>query len=164
MRTHGVGVRIEDHSSEASGAVPYVVGFEAPVVVSPPADHEADGREPMKLRWVAAPTAGSGFGSASCSGSGSGSGTPSTASSRARSLSGVGSLDQLGPMVNDWKSSGGYSTTTSSEMDSGYSEEVEVDSPPWRDRECFSDPSSPRSYGVMDEWFGHRRVESERCV
>lgn len=165
MRTHGVGVRIEDHhyplsslslslSSEerlASSAVPYVVGFETPVIVST-VGGEAEGvREPVRLRWVA--SASSTPGSGSGSGSVPGSVTPSTGSSRARSLSGAAS-PHLGPMV-DWQSNGPgggrYSTSTSSEMD-GYEEEQQprvVDSgPPWReddrdrDREWFSDSAA----------------------
>jgi len=53
MRTHGMGIPTEDTSSETSISMPYVVDFEAPVVVAPP---EMDSREPVKLRWVEPPS------------------------------------------------------------------------------------------------------------
>ena len=150
MRTHGVGVRIEDHSSESSNAVPYVVGFETPVIVCP---EEADIKEPVRLRWVAPAS----------SATGSGSGSSSTGSSRERSLSGARAADGFGI---SWKASNVYDFP--SEMDSSHSES---DSPAgWRGRESFSNPSSPRTcdgFRMINHHkfsFGHRRVESERYV
>ncbi|KAF9522872.1 hypothetical protein CPB83DRAFT_776373, partial [Crepidotus variabilis] len=59
MRTHGVGVTTDDQlSTDTSVAVPYVVGFEAPVVIAAPAHGlggatmESEVKEPVKLRWV----------------------------------------------------------------------------------------------------------------
>jgi len=161
MRTHGVGVRIEDHSSDLSSSVPYVVGFETPVIISP-AEVDSDAKEPLKLRWVA-PTPST---------TGSGSGTSSTGSSRARSLSGARATDLVNTRMDDgvWKTEGYHVRhgSTSSEMDS----HSEVESSSWGSRELFtgSDSSSPRSYGEVQSFddkktfLGHRRVESERCV
>jgi len=165
MRTHGVGVRIEDHSLELSSSVPYVVGFETPVIVSP-AEVDPDVKEPLKLRWVA-PTPST---------TGSGSGTSSAGSSRARSLSGARRTDLVNMRRSSddvWKTEGVYHVrhgSTSSEMDSSSHSEVESSS--WGSKELFtgSNSSSPRSYGDvqsfddMKSFLGHRRVESERCV
>ena len=113
MRTHGVGVRIEDHSEESTGAgvglttsaVPYVVGFETPVIVCP----EDVNKEPVRLRWVAPA-------SSSVAGSSSSSSSSSTGSSRERSV------------YCDF-------SWTGSEVDSSSLSESE--SPVWRGRERF---------------------------
>ena len=163
MRTHGVGVRIEDHSSESSSSVPYVVGFETPVIVSPA---EVDVKEPLKLRWVAP----------SSSTTGSRSGTSSTGSSRPRSLSGADLVNDVHRrrrmMVDDdWKTESVYDfRSTSSEMDS----HSDMESPLSGSREFStgSISSSPRSYGDVQNsddsqlfQVGHRRLtEGERCV
>jgi hypothetical protein len=101
MRTHGVGLPSEDQLSESPcPPVPYIVGFEAPVVICSPEGVADLLKEPLKLRWVPPSAANNGlFGGSSLSssaasassGSGFTSGSSSSAgSSRARSLSGVG--------------------------------------------------------------------------
>ena len=107
MRTHGVGLPSEDQLSESPCPVPYIVGFEAPVVICSP---EVDLlKEPLKLRWVP-PSAAGLFGGSSLSssaasassGTGSTSGSSSAGSSRARSLSGAGGAgDRHGPGPGD---------------------------------------------------------------
>jgi len=151
MRTHGVGVPPDEQSLDPN-STPYVVGFEAPVIVSPP---EADVREPLKLRWISPTAANREFGS----------GSSSAGSSRARSLSHGGARDaddiDLGIAEEDmdegaWRPNGLYLFPSSN---NGW------DSPPWG--ESLSGPSSPRSFidvhlhGGYKSFQNHRRVESE---
>lgn len=50
MRTHGIGVIPDDNESPP---VPYIVGFEAPVVVSPTDTGDPSNRNsPVRLRWI----------------------------------------------------------------------------------------------------------------
>ncbi|KJA15446.1 hypothetical protein HYPSUDRAFT_48371 [Hypholoma sublateritium FD-334 SS-4] len=49
MRTHGVGLVPDDVES---APVPYVVGFEAPVVVPPVEPDTASHKSPVRLRWI----------------------------------------------------------------------------------------------------------------
>jgi len=122
MRTHGVGLPSEDQlSSESSCPVPYIVGFEAPVVISSPeVDLLRDSQQPLKLRWVPPSAAGPGLGlfgasssssmssslssspgASASSGTGFTSGSSSSAgSSRARSLSGAGGAGADVVMMN----------------------------------------------------------------
>ena len=156
MRTHGVGVPPDDSQSLDPNSTPYVVGFEAPVIVSPPP--EVDVREPLKLRWISPTDANREFGS----------GSSSAGSSRARSLS---------------HSAG---TRDADDIDLGIAEEEDVDGGAWRPnglylfpssnngwdslpwKESLSGPSSPRSFidvhlrgGSYKSFQSHRRVESE---
>ncbi|KAF9476312.1 hypothetical protein BDN70DRAFT_882630 [Pholiota conissans] len=57
MRTHGMGVIPDDSESVST---PYVVGFEAPVVVSLPEAGHASNRSdsPVRLRWIPSATEG----------------------------------------------------------------------------------------------------------
>lgn len=94
-----MGLPSEDQSTESPCPVPYIVGFEAPVVVCPP---EIDLKEPLKLRWVP-PTAASGSStSGSSSRTGTTSGSSSAGSSRSRSLSGAGGAGERhsGPLTD----------------------------------------------------------------
>ncbi len=150
MRTHGVGVHPDEQALDPN-STPYVVGFEAPVIVSPP---EADVREPLKLRWIS-PTSANRE---------SGSGSSSAGSSRARSLShcGAGDIDSdpgiaEGAMnEGTWRTDGLYFFPSSN---NGW------DNPPRK--ECLSGPSSPRFFtdfhlnGGYKSYQNHRRVESE---
>lgn len=49
MRTHGVGLVADDVESVP---VPYVVGFEAPVVVPPVEPDFPSHKSPVRLRWI----------------------------------------------------------------------------------------------------------------
>ena len=49
MRTHGVGLSADDTDTAPA---PYVVGFEAPVVVTPSTLEAAGGKSPVRLRWI----------------------------------------------------------------------------------------------------------------
>ncbi|KAF8970953.1 hypothetical protein BDZ97DRAFT_1789449 [Flammula alnicola] len=65
MRTHGVGVTSDD--GENASAL-YVVGFEVPVVVSPPDAADATNRrEPVRLRWIPSVAEGRRASTATCS-------------------------------------------------------------------------------------------------